>query len=280
MFSASAQEDQSHNGSQGEHAQDNKKQPGYSFSLDIRLNREKDEPKADWTNTKCGQPQTHDEADLCEQRRMAKSAEDTVWLNRLQTGLGVIGAFILFVTLALTIWATRAAIKSADAAHASVRLAEKTAEQQLRAYVTITEAEIRTFWSYGDPTFAAFVIFKNSGQTPAYDFRVWVGAEICRHDEPPFAKIYEGDSSMSILGPDLTVHTTSKWEPVAGMREQIALGGYRIFVWGQARYVSIGETRTFTFRAWNSHELKDDADPGEDWGGWTVVPHPMGYEST
>ncbi|HEX2152334.1 MAG TPA: hypothetical protein VHG31_10125, partial [Stellaceae bacterium] len=57
-------------------------------------------------------------------------------------------------------------------------------------------------------------------------------------------------------------------------------GGYLVFVWGQAQYFSMGKARTFTFRAWNGFELNGDADMGEDWGGWIVVPHPMGYEST
>jgi hypothetical protein len=65
---------------------------------------------ADWAKPKCENPQSHDEADLCEQRRMSKAAEDTVNLNKIQI---VIGAITIF-GLALTVYYARKAANAAD----------------------------------------------------------------------------------------------------------------------------------------------------------------------
>src|SRR5215204_90604 len=40
--------------------------------------------KPDWNKPKCEGPQNHDEADLCQQVRMAAAAEDSVFWARLQ----------------------------------------------------------------------------------------------------------------------------------------------------------------------------------------------------
>jgi hypothetical protein len=64
-----------------------------------------------------------------------------------------------------------AAKDSADAAKKAVELSDRTAERQLRAYVSPNSGILSNF----DPNdltkaFSAVVLFKNSGQTPAYEF--------------------------------------------------------------------------------------------------------------
>jgi len=80
----------------------------------VRLEREQTvEP--DWNKLKCGDAKSHDEADLCEQRKMAKSAEETVQLNWIQIGLGIGGFVALIFTLHLNRRATNAAVAATAA---------------------------------------------------------------------------------------------------------------------------------------------------------------------
>lgn len=81
----------------------------------IRVEREK-EPQPDWNKLNCGEAKSHEEADLCEQRRMAKAAENAVTINWLQVVLGIFGFFALLISLALNRRATNAATVAAETA--------------------------------------------------------------------------------------------------------------------------------------------------------------------
>jgi Glycosyl transferase family group 2 len=74
----------------------------------------------DYYKTSCETPKDHDAADLCEQRRMAKAAEDAVWWARAQTILGVLGFGVVIATLVFTAVATRAASRAAKAAEEAI----------------------------------------------------------------------------------------------------------------------------------------------------------------
>jgi hypothetical protein len=89
-----------------------------TITAPVRVEREK-EVEPDWDKLKCGEAKSHDEADLCEQRRMAKAAEDSVLLNKIQIGIGVLGLLALLITLRLT-------RRSTDAAVAAATTADKT----------------------------------------------------------------------------------------------------------------------------------------------------------
>ncbi|MER9890035.1 hypothetical protein NKJ48_31115 [Mesorhizobium sp. M0114] len=77
----------------------------------------------------------------------------------------------------MTLIETNAAQQSIDmqastkAAQDAVRVMQKSAEQQLRAYVLAAESGIE-FPFDNDPV--AHVVIKNFGQTPAYDVRSWI----------------------------------------------------------------------------------------------------------
>ncbi len=74
---------------------------------------------------RCDPPRDHDEADLCEQRRMAAAAETSVsWLNP-QTLIGIAQAIGLVLTIILTVVATKAASRAAQAAEATIRHEEE-----------------------------------------------------------------------------------------------------------------------------------------------------------
>ncbi len=59
----------------------------------------------------CERPNDHDAADLCEQRRMAQAAEDSVWWSRVQAWLGGLGFAGILVTLVFSGLGTRAAAR-------------------------------------------------------------------------------------------------------------------------------------------------------------------------
>ena len=78
-----------------------------------------DGPKAveiDWRKPSCDEPKSHNEADLCEQRHMAEAAKDTVFLNKVQIGIGVLTIIGLIFTVYYTGRTAKAAILAADAA--------------------------------------------------------------------------------------------------------------------------------------------------------------------
>lgn len=103
---------------------------------------------------------------------MSEAAESAVVLNWWQTSLGAIGAILLFGTFIATVLATRAATKAANAAVDQVRVTDRTAKQQLRAYVAVHSEG----GSFGFPppdggTYQARVPVINRGQTPAFNMR-------------------------------------------------------------------------------------------------------------
>jgi hypothetical protein len=225
---------------------------------------------ADTYRSICDKPKHQSDADLCQQWRSAEASNKQANLAFWQLIASAFGVAGLIATIIYT--------------HRTFRLTAVTAEQQLRAYVTISVGEIRVMDIGDDPHFSAVITLKNSGNTPAYKFRAWVRAEIARFDAIPFQNITTpADGPFSILGPELTAHLNSDWQTVGGMREDIGMGGFRLFVWGQATYETMGKPHTFTFRAWNGQETSGDVDSdplGDKWGGWVMTPHPSGYEST
>jgi hypothetical protein len=144
---------------------------------------------------------------------MSKAAENAVTLNSIQIGLGVVGAFLVYLTV---VYARRAAIAARDASnHADAaakaanesakydreanQLTREHAELELRANVLIDSVTVTP----GVPIFTARVVLKNYGQTPAYDAKSWVGIDV---DYFPLRKTLERPPkdflmSVSILGP-------------------------------------------------------------------------------
>lgn len=79
----------------------------------------------DYYKANCEKPKDHDAADLCEQRRMAKAAEDAVWWARFQTWLGGIGFIAILGTLIFTGIAAFAASRSARIAEQALSVLER-----------------------------------------------------------------------------------------------------------------------------------------------------------
>jgi len=118
------------------------------------------------------------EQNLDAQRNMS----DWSYFTMLATWFGV-------VLLGATLWeatrTTQAAADAAEAAKDSVRVAYKTSERQLRAYVGVEKAVVHE-WSREGCIFR--IAINNFGQTPAYGLKAWgrtvFGPYPIRHDFP------------------------------------------------------------------------------------------------
>lgn len=71
----------------------------------------------DWSRPDCKQPKDHDEADLCQQVRMANAAESTVFLNAAQVAAALLTLVGLVITVHYARKAANAAIAAANAAN-------------------------------------------------------------------------------------------------------------------------------------------------------------------
>lgn len=126
-----------------------------------------------------------------------------------------------------------AAKTAADVARDAVNLAAKTAERQLRAYLTIEKADVIVREGKIEVTFSV----KNSGQTPAYDFTAStnIGSQIANK---PFAhsNVRTGGTSSGIIGPGNTLHIHEDIAAdnrfITALRERV----FTVYVWGQFEY--------------------------------------------
>lgn len=117
-------------------------------------------PKASVYKSDCGDTPDHDEADLCEQRRMAKAAEDAVWWAAFQSKLGVLGFAAVILSLIFTGWAAVAASRAAKAAEESLTKVQ-------RPYIFIFGVrECRASFNKEYDGFVPYTV-ANYGQTPA-----------------------------------------------------------------------------------------------------------------
>lgn len=110
----------------------------------------------------CSAPRSHDEADLCEQRRMAKAAETTVLINWFQLVASILG-------VAFVLWSLREARKSTDAA---VRANELLAEDQ-RPWLQISFSYDGTTQSGPETLLRVRPTIRNVGSRPASAAMVW-----------------------------------------------------------------------------------------------------------
>lgn len=221
-----------------------------------------DEPKTDWGKPNCGNPNNQPEADLCQQRRMAKSAEDAVFLNQIQTGIGVIGGILLLATLIANAYATlaarhaaKASIKSADAAEAAVKHAADNAERQLRAYVSaeVDNGEIKIAGDEGatNRTATLNLVMRNRGQTPAHGLTHWVKFDTADYPVPnlDYTPPVEYGAKV-VLHPGAGRIRPQEKKLSSELLKQVRAGdATRLYLWGVVSYVdAFGEKRETKFR--------------------------------
>ena len=146
----------------------------------IGADRTLPEPDPENYQTPCGAPKTDDDADLCQQWRMAEAAEETAdWAfgQIIATGFE---AVLLAIAIGVAFWAgswaksaaiagqkmVREASKATSAAQKAVEVTRDIGQRQIRAYVGVTKARV----SYDEEakTISYHLEISNTGQTPAY----------------------------------------------------------------------------------------------------------------
>ncbi|HWK96046.1 MAG TPA: hypothetical protein VNR39_11535 [Pseudolabrys sp.] len=126
--------------------------------------------------------------------------------------LAIFTLFLVLATIGLFISGERnveVARKSADAARQSaeaskyaVELSDRTAERQLRAYISPHSGMVLDLaGAYQTEPFSLRIIFKNSGQTPAYSFTAEGGVAFDKYPLAQPLQITDGPSGPSVIGP-------------------------------------------------------------------------------
>ncbi len=207
----------------------------------------KEEIETDWKNVECSNPKDHNQADLCEQRRMAKSAEDTYTLNQWQFFLGIIGALLLGLTIFYARESAKAATNAAEAAEKAVTNAQAHAAQELRAYVSLESAHIEIRDVPNNLTSKRLRVvldIKNSGQTPAYDVTTSFVCEVW--DIPHIGATYReveqrnDRDGKSIVGPGATFEIRLNDLIIPYSDVSLIDGGMKkIYIWGRVDYRDI-----------------------------------------
>ena len=202
-------------------------------------------PTAGEYNVNCASPKDHDEADLCLQWRAAQATEkaaDSAEAQKYWNWFQLVG-------ILATVAASWAAVMAARAAQQSVTIAERTAKQQLRAYVFVDEILVENL---EDPTKAfAKIMIKNGGQTPAYEFRHKTGRFIRLPDDDSDFPVTPTSTSgsVSVMNPDGITKIGVDLEYSSEVIDAIREGRAILFVFGRITYKDIfGKEQESCFR--------------------------------
>lgn len=140
------------------------------ISRPIRAEWEK-EVEPDWNALHCSTAKSHDEADLCVQRRMADAAEDSVTLNKWQIAVAIVGFALVVWNLFYTRRATNAAVAAAVTAEKAMFEIEAPylypviRTNSLREDLVVGYDHPRSPFKPITPTFS--ITIKNYGRAPA-----------------------------------------------------------------------------------------------------------------
>jgi hypothetical protein len=141
----------------------------------------------------------------------------------------------------------KAAQDSADVTRDAVKLSEKTAQQQLRAYIVISAMEKVT-----DPSFPNHVTVEinyiNAGQTPAYEIELVANIDIREYPlKTGLPNVAAAKTATRILGPKIGNHTRIKTRVPLRPEDEAAIvaGNKAVYVWGRIDYRDIFEERRF-----------------------------------
>ena len=213
----------------------------------------------------CESPKSRGEADLCEQRRMADAAEETVgWVkSQFYATIGEIVALVLTICVALV---------AVAAAFGSNRIARKSTERQLRAYIDITTARVE--WTGNNAV--SRIITKNAGQTPAHKVTHWTKGSVGVEND--FASLDDADRSnlqKMTVGPSVDANHAWDFPPFRpGNDPRIDPKRTPLNVWGEIRYEDVFGNERFT--KYRLFMVINPADPTQ----FILAPCKDGNEST
>jgi hypothetical protein len=254
VFSAASLDSKEHRGEQRNITKEAERQesdadlsPLGSIHSLARPALEENKIEPDWRNPNCQNPNNHDEADLCEQRKMSESSAETVYWNKLQVALSALGFAALLYTIYLTYRATRAAFESNE-------IARETAQQELRAYISFRPHALIDLAPKRKPMAKFFIV--NNGQTPAKNMRYIAGMERLRFPLPPD----QGDLAVPEQRARLPVQTVHPGNEIIGEAAYVAMfdeheceeiiqgKGFPLYLYGTIFYDDIfGVGRTTKF---------------------------------
>ena len=181
----------------------------------------------------------HDTADLCAQWRAALAAEEAASAATLGNYIAGSGALLSLTSIILVLVVVGQTRKSN-------RIAEQTAERQLRAYVfpqtvlIVGMAEKRPIVT---------TIIENSGQTPAYNAIISVNSAIMRVGQEKFVE--KQTAGPMVIPPHGTSTHTNFLKPdvISNTEAGLVSGELRLYVFGSVQHVDcFMARRKSTFR--------------------------------
>ena len=135
----------------------------------------------------CDQSRESYDGDLCQQWRMAESAENLANLTWGQIAVTTFEVALLVAVLVFTVRATQQAARSADAAIKANQQSRETMVIENRPWLLIESLEPASDlkWDGDYCEFSYRVVFKNFGKSPARCVNIWGYQMILGSDESP-----------------------------------------------------------------------------------------------
>lgn len=233
-------------GEGGEQAQ-RSQQPSGRFAVPVRIIEDSEGAE---------RAEKREADDLAAQQRSAAAAERAAIAGESQkvaawwqVGVASVGTFVLLYTLWLTRWSVRQAGRSADAANAAVKVAESTAERQLRAYVGVADDRVEMI----SPGFQPMVSLeiKNFGQTPAHHVIVWTEISVMERGAAVFEEKSDAEPGRRVLNPGAIMTVVSIKDEALTDDEfgRTKADTARLYCFGTIRFTdAFGRPRTTKFR--------------------------------
>lgn len=185
----------------------------------------------------CANPKDHDQADLCEQMKMAYAAKESLQINYWQLGVGIAAAVVgaaAAVATAWAAWAATIAAKAAVAASSSERawLTQDGIDGHVSSNITINGVLYPT-------GFVVALRWNNTGRSPALRASIYVDHRIVAPNDPvpTFVPAPPTDEIFGVLGPG----RGGKSEPRAingTLFERVKRGEVKWYLYSKATYVS------------------------------------------
>jgi hypothetical protein len=197
----------------------------------------------------CPYPKSREDADLCEQRRMADAAKKTEQFVERQFVINVVQAFFTAFAAIAAAYAAYEAGRAARAAMRSADVANRSLTHLERAFVVFKDIhrvgnELRKGESYA----MVMVEIENSGTTPPRHlitqatFRVFDNAELKDGDLPAdfqYLDVETGsDPASFVLGPKASARLNAFGIKFSDL-ERIDRGEARGYIWGWSEYDDI-----------------------------------------
>ncbi|MBI4183974.1 MAG: hypothetical protein HY521_08270 [Proteobacteria bacterium] len=172
----------------------------------------------------------------------------------IATCISIWAVILLWRTLSVTRKAVEESRRATKAAEDAVAITKTTAEQQLRAYMSVKDNGLawelnRTIW--------ASIGIENCGQTPAYQVKGWLGLGDEPEERPPEPR---PTASQNDVGPGHSIHIANRHGPMdEQMWDGIRSRNILFYMWGELSYVdAFGKSHITKFK------VRLDPDPREN----------------